>query len=189
MYRNTYSSPGSRPEAELHLDPDDLSGRLYYTAGVARMWCCRHNLPKHLVADAEQESHIAVLEAMPGYDRSRPLQPFLRIVVERRLCDWYYRKTLGVRRKRALRDNCQRYRRQHTEPEVSFKSSVTDSVDLRDAASWLKPAHKQILDLLLAGKTPEQIGKALGCTTKVVWMRQQEIVSRLRAVLKLGDEE
>jgi RNA polymerase sigma factor (sigma-70 family) len=167
------------------LASDDIAGRLRFTTVVARRWCWLRDVPVTDHADAEQEAHLAVVKALPSYDDSRPLRPFLYTCIVRRLHSWQQKRRHWLRYQTDVRHV------QSKRPRVRVSFDLDDLVNrltlTEVAVTMLNDREQWLLARLLDGADAKDISRARGITHQCVYDKIRRLVRKLRDLL--ADEE
>jgi RNA polymerase sigma-70 factor, ECF subfamily len=124
--------------------------------------------------DIAQEAFLAALRALPRFDRSRPLRPWLHRIVVNRAIDW-----ARARRLRAEVDV-------DAVPEVAApEADVTGLGELGAALRRLSPEHRAVIVMrYLLEMTPGEIAEALELPRGTVNSRLRRGLDALGGVLE-----
>jgi RNA polymerase sigma-70 factor (ECF subfamily) len=123
--------------------------------------------------DIAQEAFVAALRALPRFDRSRPLRPWLHRIVVNRAIDW-----ARARRLRREVDG-------EAVPEAAAPEAVEGLGSLGAALAQLSPEHRAVVVMrYLLELTPGEIAAALGLPRGTVNSRLRRGLDALGGVLE-----
>ena len=123
--------------------------------------------------DIAQEAFMAALRALPRFDRSRPLRPWLHRIVVNRAIDW-----ARARKLRAEVDF-------DALPEAAAPPDVTGLEELGVALARLSPEHRAVVVMrYLLEFTPGEIAEALELPRGTVNSRLRRGLDALGGVLE-----
>jgi RNA polymerase sigma-70 factor (ECF subfamily) len=144
-----------------------------------RHWRRAHRAAFLVVGDASaaediaQESFLAAIRALDGFDRRRPFGPWLHRITVNRAIDFARARKL---------------RRESVLPEATEATAPDDaglSDELIAALSQLSPEHRAVIVLrYLLGYTPGEIGEILELPRGTVNSRMRRALDRLRPAVE-----
>jgi RNA polymerase sigma-70 factor, ECF subfamily len=123
--------------------------------------------------DIAQEAFVAALRALPRFDRSRPLRPWLHRIVVNRAIDW-----ARARRLRREVDG-------EAVPEAAAPEAVEGLGSMGNALARLSPEHRAVVVMrYLLELTPGEIAATLGLPRGTVNSRLRRGLDALGGVLE-----
>ena len=150
---------------------------------VRRHWDRAHRTAFLIVHDAAaaediaQEAMLAAVHAIDGFDRSRPLGPWLHRIVVNRSLDW-----LRARKRR---------NEVSAEAEPAWEAAVDDSITgaLPEALRELEPDERALVVMRhVLGYRSSEIAELLGVSPGTVRSRLSRALERLRGLLEEMEE-
>lgn len=153
-------------------------------------WCFQASLSKHDVDDVIQDVFLSVAKQLDKFRYDRPTDTFrgwLRVIVQRRVSDHFRR----VSNRPVAAGGTTVLRRMHEHPDPFADDPDAESEEAgvaHRALDFIRPEFEpQTWEAFrltaIEGKTPAEIGPALGMTSAAIRMAKSRVLSRLRREL------
>jgi hypothetical protein len=127
------------------------------------------------------------VKALPSYDDTRPLKPYLFVCIVRRLSTWQQQRRNWLRYQTDVR--AVRARRPKVRVTLDLDDLVNRLTLTEIAVTVLRDTERQLLERLLDGASAKDIGREKGVTHQCIYDKIRRLVRKLRDLLADDEED